>query len=125
SEWRVGAGDTVMMFKNTPASQAIIKCLATPEASEAWAKRGGFSSPNKNLDTSVYPAEITKTTASSLATTKVFRFDMSDLQPAAFGGTVGQGEFKIFQDFLKNPKNVDGIAAALEAAAAKAYASGK
>ena len=33
---------------------------------------------------------------------------MSDLQPAAFGGTVGQGEWKILQDFLKNPKNVDG-----------------
>jgi len=48
---------------------------------------------------------------------------MSDLQPAAFGGTVGQGEFKIFQDFLKNPSNVDGIASSLEASAAKAYAS--
>jgi alpha-glucoside transport system substrate-binding protein len=119
----VGGGDTVMMFKDTPASEAIIKCLATPEASEAWAKRGGFSSPNKNLDTGVYPDEITKTTASALATTKTFRFDMSDLQPAAFGGTVGQGEFKIFQDFLKNPSNVDSIAQALETSAAKAYAS--
>jgi ABC-type glycerol-3-phosphate transport system substrate-binding protein len=123
SESVVGGGDTVMMFNDTPASEAIIKCLATPEASEAWAKRGGFSSPNKNLDTSVYPDEITKTTASALATTKVFRFDMSDLQPAAFGGTVGQGEFKIFQDFLKNPSNVDAIASALESSAAKAYAS--
>jgi alpha-glucoside transport system substrate-binding protein len=123
SESVVGGGDTVMMFKDTPASEAIIKCLTTPEASEAWAKRGGFSSPNKNLDTSVYPDEITKTTASALATTKVFRFDMSDLQPAAFGGTVGQGEFKIFQDFLKNPSDVTGVAQALETSAAKAYAS--
>jgi alpha-glucoside transport system substrate-binding protein len=123
SESVVGGGDTVIMFKDTPASEAIIKCLATPEASEAWAKRGGFSSPNKNLDTSVYPDEITKTTASALATTKVFRFDMSDLQPAAFGGTVGQGEFKIFQDFLKNPSDVNGVAQALETSAAKAYAS--
>ena len=41
-------------------------------------------------------------------------------QPAAFGATVGQGEFKIFQDFLKNPSNVNGIAAAArESAAAK------
>ena len=50
---------------------------------------------------------------------------MSDLQPAAFGGTVGQGEFKIFQDFLKNPSNVDGVAQELETSAAKAYASSK
>ncbi|HZR96344.1 MAG TPA: extracellular solute-binding protein [Gaiellaceae bacterium] len=119
----VGGGDTIMMFNDTPASEALIKYLSTAEASEIWAKRGGFSSPNKNLDTGVYPDEITKTTASALATAKTFRFDMSDLQPAAFGGTVGQGEFKIFQDFLKNPSDVDGTAQALETSAAKAYAS--
>ena len=50
---------------------------------------------------------------------------MSDLQPASFGGTVGQGEFKIFQDFLKNPNNSKKIAGQLEAAAAKAYKAGK
>jgi ABC-type glycerol-3-phosphate transport system substrate-binding protein len=123
SESVVGGGDTIMMFKDSPAAEALITYLTTAEAAEIWAKRGGFSSPNTNLDTSVYPDEITKTTASALATTKVFRFDMSDLQPAAFGGTVGQGEFKIFQDFLKNPSDVDGVASALEASAAKAYAS--
>ena len=50
-----------------------------------------------------------------------FRFDLSDLQPSAFGGTVGQGLFKLFQDFLKNPDDVDGIAQQMEAAAAKAF----
>jgi len=119
----VGGGDTIIMFKATPASEALIKYLATPEASEVWAKRGGFSSPNKNMDVKVYADEITRTTASALATTKSFRFDMSDLQPAAFGGTVGQGEFKIFQDFLKNPSDVNGVAQSLETSAAKAYAS--
>ncbi len=44
----------------------------------------------------------------ALAQAKIFRFDLSDLQPAAFGGTVGQGEWKILQDFLKNPTNVTG-----------------
>jgi alpha-glucoside transport system substrate-binding protein len=34
---------------------------------------------------------------------------------------VGQGEWKIFQDFLQNPSDVNGTASALEAAAAKAY----
>ena len=46
---------------------------------------------------------------------------MSDLAPASFGGTPGQGEWKILGDFLKNPKNVDGTASALEKAAAKAF----
>ncbi len=35
---------------------------------------------------------------------------MSDLAPAAFGGTAGQGEWKILQDFLATPTNVDGTA---------------
>ena len=39
----------------------------------------------------------------------------------AIGGTIGQGEWRIFQDFVKNPKNVDGAAAALEKSAAAAY----
>jgi hypothetical protein len=46
---------------------------------------------------------------------------MSDLAPAAFGGTAGQGEWKILQDFLNNPSNVDGTASKLESAAAKAF----
>jgi len=119
----VGGGDTIMMFKDTPAARALIEYLATPEAAEIWAKRGGFSSPNKNVDESVYPDDITRTTATALAKTSTFRFDLSDLQPAAFGGTVGQGEFKLFQDFLKNTGDVDGIASQLEASAAKAFKS--
>jgi hypothetical protein len=46
---------------------------------------------------------------------------MSDLAPAAFGGTKGSGEWKRLQDFLKDPSKVDATAAALEADAAKAF----
>jgi hypothetical protein len=46
---------------------------------------------------------------------------MSDLAPAEFGGTAGQGEWKILQDFLAKPSNVSGAASQLEAAAAKAF----
>jgi alpha-glucoside transport system substrate-binding protein len=45
---------------------------------------------------------------------------MSDLQPAAFGATTGQGEWKLFQDFVSAPSNVNGIASKLETAAEKA-----
>ena len=117
----VGGGDTVAMFKDTPAARALISYLATPEAATIWAKLGGFSSPNKGVPASAYPDALTRTTATGLAQAKTFRFDMSDLAPAAFGGTAGQGEWKILQDFLKSPKNVDGTASALEKAAAAAY----
>jgi alpha-glucoside transport system substrate-binding protein len=121
----VGGGDTAVMFKDSPAARAFLVYLATPAAGTIWAKRGGFSSPNKKVPASAYPDAITRATATALAVAPVFRFDMSDLQPASFGGTVGQGEFKLFQDFLKSPTNVNGIAAQLEAAAAKAYKAGK
>ena len=117
----MGGGDMLVMFKDSPAAQALVKYLATPEAAEIWAKQGGFSSPNKNVDPNVYPDEIQRTTASALAEAETFRFDMSDLAPASFGGTPGAGEWKILQDFLQNPKDVDGTAAALEKAAKKAF----
>jgi ABC-type glycerol-3-phosphate transport system substrate-binding protein len=117
----VGGGDTVVMFNDSPAAQALIRFLTTSEAAQAWAERGGFASLNKELDTSVYPDPIQQTTAGALSEAEVFRFDLSDLQPAAFGGTVGQGLFKLFQDFLQNPDDVDGIAQQMEDAAAAAF----
>lgn len=90
-------------------------------AATIWAERGGFSSPNKGVPASAYPDAITRSIATSLARAATFRFDLSDLQPAAFGGTAGQGEWQILQDFLRNPKDVEGTAAKLEAAAARAY----
>jgi alpha-glucoside transport system substrate-binding protein len=95
--------------------------MATPEAAAVWAKFGGFSSPNKNLSPSAYPDDITRKTATGLAKAETFRFDMSDLAPAAFGGTPGQGEWKILTDFLQNPTDVNGTATKLESAAAKAF----
>jgi alpha-glucoside transport system substrate-binding protein len=121
----VGGGDELMMFRDTPAIRALVNYLSTGEAQTIWAKLGGYSAPAKTVEASAYPDDITRTTATAIGKAETFRFDLSDLQPASFGGTVGQGEFKIFQDFLKNPQNVDGIASALESAAAKAYASGK
>jgi len=117
----VGGGDSVVMFKDSPAAQALVKYLASPEAAEIWAKRGGFSSANTQLSPEAYSDELTRTTASAIAGADTFRFDMSDLAPAAFGGTPGQGEWKILQDFLNDPSNVDQTASKLEAAAAKAY----
>ena len=55
------------------------------------------------MPASAYPDAITRATATAIGKAKAFAFDLSDLQPASFGATVGQGEFKIFQDFLKTP----------------------
>jgi alpha-glucoside transport system substrate-binding protein len=121
----VGGGDTVAMFKDTPAARALMEFLTTPEAAQAAAEFGpGYASLNQGLEVDVYPDAISQTTAGALLEAETFRFDLSDLQPAAFGGTVGQGMFKLFQDFLQNPDNVDQIAQQLERAAANAYGAG-
>jgi alpha-glucoside transport system substrate-binding protein len=117
----VGGGDLFVEFKDSPAADAFLEYLTTPDAAQIWAERGGFSSPNKNLDTSVYPDEITQTTAGALAEAEVFRFDLSDLVPSAFGGTPGAGLFKAFTDFVQNPDDIDGITQQMEADAQKAY----
>ena len=84
----MGGGDIVTMFKDTPASRALMTYLATPAAATVWAKRGGFSSPNKNVKLTAYSGRrcsVGRRPRSQMRT--IFRFDMSDLQPAAFGGT--------------------------------------
>jgi alpha-glucoside transport system substrate-binding protein len=117
----VASGDLAVMFEDSPAAQAFVEYLASPEAAAIWAGRGGFSSANQNLDPSAYPDPITATTAGAIAEAEEFRFDLSDLQPSEFGATEGQGLWKLFQDFLENPDDVDGIAQQMERAAAGAY----
>src|ERR671915_301307 len=120
----VGGGDMAVMFEDTPAAQAFIEYLASPEAAEIWAGQGGFSSANRNVDPNAYPDPITQETATAIAEADVFRFDLSDLQPSEFGATEGQGLWKLFQDFVQNPDDVDGIAQQMERAASQAYGGG-
>ncbi|MET9843202.1 ABC transporter substrate-binding protein [Streptomyces ossamyceticus] len=121
----VSGGDAAVVLKdgkNTKAGMALLEYLATPEAAAVWAEAGGFLSPNKKVDPASYGDDVTRTTAKSLiAAGDSVRFDMSDQAPAAFGGTKGAGEWKILQDFLRDPSDPKGTAAQLEAAAAKAY----
>jgi len=118
----VGGGDVATILKDNPASQAFVKYVASPEAAAIWAKLGGYASANKNLDLSNYPDPIAKAIGEAVVkAADNVRFDMSDLAPAAFGGTAGKGEWKDLQDFLKNPSNVDGTAAQLEKDAKAAF----
>ncbi len=114
-------GDLFVTFRDNPAIEAFVKFLATAPAAEAWAKQGGFGTGNKNVPASIYPDAITKATEAPIGTAKSVVFDMSDQQPPAFGATTGQGEWGLFQDFLKSPSDVAGIQSKLEAAAAAAY----
>jgi hypothetical protein len=117
----VGGGDVAVLFTDSEAGRALMEYLASPAAAEVWAAEGGFISPNENLDLEVYPDEVSQNLASEVVDAEVFRFDMSDLQPAAFGGTVGQGLWAQFQDFFRDPSDIDGITQQMEQAAVQAY----
>jgi hypothetical protein len=118
-------GDLFVTFRDTPAIRAFVNFLATPAAAIAWAKIGGFGTGNLHVPVSTYPDAITRATEAPIGKAKSVVFDMSDEQPASFGATTGQGEWGIFQQFLKNPKDVTGIAKKLESAATAAYKKGK
>jgi ABC-type glycerol-3-phosphate transport system substrate-binding protein len=117
-----GGGDVAVMLKDTPQAQALIKYLASPDAGTIWAHLGGFTSPNKRVDLSVYPDAISRKAAKALldAGDNVV-FDMSDQAPAAFGGTPGQGEWADLQAWVRNTADISGTLAKLEADAKAAY----
>ncbi|WP_235023678.1 ABC transporter substrate-binding protein [Streptomyces sp. WAC05374] len=121
----VSGGDAAVVLKdgkNQKAADAFLAYLATPEAAAVWAEAGGFLSPNRKLDLGSYGDDTLRKTAKSLIDAgDSVRFDMSDQAPASFGGTKGVGEWKLLQDFLRDPSDPAATAAALEAAAAKAY----
>jgi alpha-glucoside transport system substrate-binding protein len=118
----VTGGDVAVALTDNPAAQALLTFLASPDAARIWAGEGGFISPNKSLAPSAYPNDVQRDIAKALiAAGDDFRFDMSDQMPQSFGGTPGKGEWKALQDFLKNPKDIAGTQARLEADAAKAY----
>jgi ABC-type glycerol-3-phosphate transport system substrate-binding protein len=118
----VGGGDVAVLLKDSPGGRALLRFLATPAAGEVWAGLAGFTSPNRRVELSAYSDAIARRSARMLREAEVFRFDMSDQLPAEFGGTPGQGEWRILQEFLRNPADVRGAMMRLEAAAARAGA---
>jgi alpha-glucoside transport system substrate-binding protein len=117
-----GGGDVAVMLKDTPQSEALIKYLTTPDAGTIWAKLGGFTSPNKNVVPGSYPNDIAKRAAADLISAgSNVAFDMSDQAPAAFGGTAGSGEWADLQNYVRNPSDIAGTQAKLEADAKAAY----
>ncbi|WP_029145795.1 ABC transporter substrate-binding protein [Microbacterium luticocti] len=117
----VGGGDAAVQFTDDEATNALMKYLASPESAEVWVPKGGLTSPNKAVDTSLYPDDVSRQIAEALTKAETFRFDMSDQTPSAFGGTPGQGFWQEMITFYQHPDDVQGTMDRLEKAAAAAY----
>lgn len=85
----LGAADMFAVFNDTPEAQALMRYLATAGAQEIWVVQLGKLSANKRVNPSAYPDDLTRKAAQILASAQTFRFDASDLMPAA----VGSGSF--------------------------------
>ena len=117
----VVGGDVAVLFSDDRPARRMMRFLASPEAARPWAEAGGFVSPNSAVPLSWYPDRLTRQAAQTLIDAQVVRFDLSDLQPPAFGATAGQGMWKIFRGLLVAPHDVDAAARQLESGARAAY----
>ena len=113
----LGAADLFGMFNDTPEARAFMRYLITPGAQEIWVAALGKLSANGRVNPNAYPDELTRKAAEILVGAKTFRFDGSDLMPAAVGaGTFWSG----ILDYVGG-ENLDTVLEAIEASAVDAY----
>jgi len=113
----LGGADLIVMFNDTPQARALMEYLATPEPQEIWAGLGGFLSPNRRVGLDAYPTATDRAMAQALTGAEVFRFDGSDLMPAA----VGSGSFWTGTLDYVGGVDLDSVLATIEATAVDAY----
>jgi alpha-glucoside transport system substrate-binding protein len=110
----LGGGEFVAAFADRPEVQAFQAFLTSPEWVNAHLEiSSGWVSANSAQDTSLYDSPIDRLSAELLADTdRVFRFDGSDLMPAA----VGAGSFwREMTNWIANDKPNDEVLDAIEA----------
>ncbi len=116
----LGAGDLISVFRNTPQARELIKFLASAEAQEIWVGTLKKLPINTRVNVSVLANPIAERAAQLLFTAAAFRFDGSDLMPAA----VGSGEFWTAVLDYVGGADVCSVLRRLEAAADRAYTRG-
>lgn len=82
----LGGGDLAALFTLNDDTVKVMQFLSSPEFGGPWAQAGGWLSPHKTFDASQYADETTRTVAQIAAEAQVFRYDGSDVMPAAVGG---------------------------------------
>lgn len=110
-----GGGEFVTAFSNRPEVQAVQNYLSTPEWATSRIKVApGWVSANQGVDKSVYTDPIDKLSAQYLTDPDAtFRFDASDLMPAAVGA--GQ-EWKSMTAWFAEGQSIDQVTKDIDAA---------
>ena len=100
----LGAGDIYAMFNDRPEVRATIQYFSMGDSVKAWVQAGGAISPHKDASLDWYADPVSRKVAEILQTATAFRFDGSDLMPAA----VGAGTFwKYMTDYVTSSIDED------------------
>jgi len=113
----LGAADMFAMFNDTPEARALMRYLATAGAQEIWVAQLGKLSANRRVNPNAYPDDLTRKAARILASAETFRFDGSDLMPAA----VGSGSFWSGVLDYVGGEELDSVLERIEEVAVEAY----
>ena len=109
----LGAGTHAVAFTDKPETLVVLEYIGTAEYANARiaSDKGGFLSPNRDHDTSLYSSSFDRGLAEILVSANPFRFDASDLMP----GEVGAGEFwRSGTDFVSGSKTAEEFAEDVE-----------
>lgn len=110
-----GGGEFVTAFSNRPEVQKVQEYLSTPDWATSRIKVApGWVSANQGVDKSVYTNPVDQLSAKYLTDPNAtFRFDASDLMPAAVGA--GQ-EWKSFTSWFGSGESIDQVTKEIDAA---------
>ncbi len=114
-----GGADVVVALKDNTAVRDLISYLATASAQEIWVKQGGFTSPNKSVNLSAYPDDVSRKSAQMLTSASTFRFGAGDLMPPA----VQQQFWKGMLTYIGDTNQLDSVLSGIESVAQQAYTS--
>jgi hypothetical protein len=114
-------GEAAVPLSDSAAGRALVEFLATPEAAEVWTRLGGFTTPNHNVDPGTFATDTERRASAALVRAEVVRWDMSDLQPPAFGADPHRGLLPLFQEYLANPAAAADVARRMEKVAAGTF----
>jgi alpha-glucoside transport system substrate-binding protein len=89
----LGAADIMVAFNDTPEARAVIDWMSRGESVKSWvAADPGTLAPQNDVKQEWFATDVQKKAAAVVSQATAFRFDGSDLMPAAVGaGTFWKG----------------------------------
>ena len=112
----IGAGDLFGVLTDDPSAGDLIRYLVSDEAQSIWVASGGSLSVDATI--AEYPDPVSRQAARLLSGAELFRFDGSDLMPAAMADAFNAAILEVTDD----PTALDGVLEDLDSVRATAFA---